>query len=42
MGPQGYKESDMTEWLNNNNNNNNVYIGNVVNNIVTILYGDGW
>ena len=41
MGPQGYKESDMTEWLN-NNNNNNVYIGNVVNNIVTTLYGDGW
>ena len=39
MGPQGYKESDMTEWL---NNNNNVYIGSVVNNIVTTLYGDGW
>ena len=40
MSPQGYKESDMTEWL--NNNNNNVYIGNIVNNIVTTLYGNEW
>jgi len=36
-GLQRVRHDWMTE-----NNNNNVYIGNIVNNIVTTLYGNEW